>query len=810
MNSPPKPAHRPAPVQHDNQSHWRHTPEVAAVNTLLVGIPAAAIWRLLGLAPGVGLAFAAVIAVALAYSGMTRKPRRLAMRSIVYRVASMTGIGVWFWWQTADFSGLRAMSATALILGGAALAAILTSVVGARFHKGWFALGSGAAGLGFGGFSVPLILATNVTSVFVTSAGLDRENYLPWLWHAFLTLALVVVPMAIVGKNCASHEAELDETLDRALTLRAHGREMKYMQQLLAQELREPLLKVVDFDAWDNGAGENYILDAGDAGITPDDINSKRARIAARLRLPNGCGVEAIQGADRGSIIVAVSRVDKIKEPQPFPDGVEMRTIYNGIPIGVYRDGNTVRISLRESSVFLWGQKRSGKTSTLYDIIAMLAQCTDTLIWVIDLGGGGAALPFLYPYAEGKVDRPAIDWVATTVAEAKIMVDFAFDIALFRKTHYRHAKRKAKLTLMPVTPECPQIMIVIDEGAEIMGESPTMSHQAREVRAKLEQIVRVAGDSGVNVIFSGLAATAEVIDRMTKEQLAIRVAMRCQSTPELAYGFDGDYGLQPADVPYQGSGFVKPSAEEGIRVFKAYFIEVEQMEEVAVATAEWRPYLDEPSASLLAHTAKYDARWSRTEHLLVNEDGEMLIDSSAGRRTATAVMERPVSTKKAAPADADDIDWSQGLADPNVPPPPPASLATGGGGSEPADADDIEDDPRVRAFQEQLDALDPRNPTSWGELMPAPKEQQEQPRPVVMTPQDVLESLIRWHGPGGVSFKDLKVQLRTGGDWGPAIIATDQSLHNWFRAAPWMSHRDRKTARGKPYVHGDFVPRPGD
>ncbi len=806
MKSPPRPVHRPAPVQHDNQSNWRHTPEVAALNTVLVGIPAAATWRLLGLAPGIGLAFAAVIAVALAYSGMTRKPRRLAMRSIVYRVASMAGVGVWFWWRTADFTGLRALSTAALILGGTALAAILAAVVAVRFHKGWFALGSTAAGLGFGALSIPLILATNITSVFVNAAHLDKTNFWPWIWHSFLALALFVVPMAIVGKNCASHEAELDETLDRALTLRAHGREMKYMQQLLAQELKEPLLRVVDFDAWDNGAGENYVLDAADAGITPDDINARRARISARLRLPNGCGVEAIQGVDRGQIVVAVSRVNKIQEPQPFPEHIEQRTIYNGIPIGVYRDGNTVHIRLRESSVFLWGQKRSGKTSTLYDIIAMLAQCTDTLIWVIDLGGGGAALPFLYPYAEGKVDRPAIDWVATTVAEAKIMVDFAYDIAVFRKQHYRFKKRKAKATLLPLDAELPQIMIVIDEGAEIMGESPTMSHGAREVRGKLEQIVRVAGDSGVNVIFSGLAATQEVIDRMTKEQLAIRIAMRCQSTPELAYGFDGDYGLQPADVPYQGSGFVKPSAEEGIRVFKAYMIEVDQMEEVAIKTAEWRPYLDEPSASLPAHAAKYEARWARTEHLLVNEDGEMLIDPNRGGRTATAVLERPAP---AAPASSDGaggsdsesggagIDWEQAMADPGA----PLTLPGGAGGG--MGDDDMENDPRLRAFREELDGLDPKNPDSWGKLIPQPEPEPE--RQVPMNGPEVLEALVKWHGPAGVSLKDIQAQLPLGGPWGPGVVATPASLHNWFRAAPWMAHRDRKTDRGKPYVHGDFV-----
>lgn len=806
MTAPPKAAPRPQ-AQPDKTSHWRHTPQVAAVNTMLVGIPAAAAWRLLGLAPGIGLAFAAVLAVALAYSGQARRPRRLAMRSILYRVFSMLGVGIWFWAVTADFSAVRGLSTIGITCAGITVLAVLTAIIALRFHHGQVALGALGIGLLATALSIPFIADTNVLSVLFETAELRHgwANFGHWLIPSSLWLAGFAVPMAVIGVTCASHEADMDETMNRALTVKAHGREMQQMQEILAQELRQSTLRVVDFDAWDNAAGENYVLDAADAGVTPDDINRARDRIAARLRLKNGCGVEAIQGVDRGQIILAVSKVDKIRDDQPFPEGVEQRTIYNGIPIGVYRDGNQVHIRLRESSVFLWGQKRSGKTSTLYEIIAMLCQCTDTMIWVIDLGGGGVALPFLYPYAEGKTDRPVIDWVATTVDEAKLMVDFAYEIAVFRKQFYKHKKRKAKLTLLPLDAELPQIIIVIDEGAEIMGQNPTMTYEAKEVRSQLEQIVRVAGDSGVNVIFSGLAATQEVIDRMIKEQLAIRIGMRCTSSAELAYGFDGEYGLNPADVPYQGSGFVKPSHEEGIRVFKAFKIEVEEMEEIATVTADWRPEMDEPSASLPAHAKIYKERWVRTQHLLQDEDGNLLVDVAAHGRPAVAVADRPAAPTSDAPAPpaggggGDGIDWAS--AGGQALPPP--------GAEDPGDrpigraADDA--DETVIEFQRQLERLDSSNPEAWSALL-KDTAAVASPAPAA-SPQGILEALVKFHGPNGIRFRDLTQLYAAGGAWGQGVAVTDVTLHNWLKEAgeTWLSRRDRKKDRGKPYVHDDFA-----
>lgn len=850
-----------------NESEWRHGPVSAAINTSIVALLAAAVIRLTGLPAGLTLVVGAVMAVVLVAAGRMRQPRPLALRSLVYRAATMVIGGVWMWLETADFARVAGGALSGLLLCLAAVVAVAVGVVAARYGHGWWAAGAAVAALCFAGGGVPLVLNSNVTSVFAASAPIDRSTYLPWLWHAFLAAAILTAVFSVLGASCANHEAALDEAAERALMMRSHGREMLSMQTLLREVTRAANLRVIEFDKWANGAGEDYVIDGTADGITPAELNVVRDTLAARLDLPNGCGVEAVQGVSRGRIVVAVSRVNRIKDFHGYPDNYEQRSIYNGLPIGVLRDGKEVSIMLRESSAFVWGQKRSGKTTTLYDIIAGLCQCTDAMIWVIDMGGGGAAIPFLYPYAEDRAAAPAIDWVATTIDEAKKMADTALAIALDRKVYYKHRKRAGGTNLLPLDSEVPEIVIVIDEGAEIMGESTGMSYEAKEVRGVLEKTVRTAGDSGVNIVFSGLAATQEVIDRMTLAQLAIRVGMRVTEARELAYGFDGDYGLNPADVPYQGSGFVKPDHESGTRVFKAFGINPPQMDEIAVATADWRPNLDERGKEIGG--AIYARRWARTAHLLTDENGHLLIDPVNGGRNQLAdpAAPAPLTGSAALPTDpagggaepgpptlnlpATPIPQAPGPMLPGATPPAPptpassdndevlrqglrpfhvagspddvirradesaarlesAAAAAAEGddqlAGEAADLADLVGDVDLNdggAVDRRFEAMmrrgfDFADPGSWAEP-PAPPGIETQRNP---HGPEVLEAMVRFHGPGGMTAKEIHTRLPAGGDWGPKVDVSMQAVHDWLKKAEWLAPRQPRSR----YVHRDFGP----
>lgn len=827
-------------------SEWRHGPVAAAANASILTLLAAIVIRLSGLAPIWPLVVAVLMAGALVAAGRMRKPRALALRSLVYRSTAALTVGVWLFVMTADFSRVGAGALTGLILTGTALAAAVVTIGGLRTGRPGLGLLATLVTILAGIPGGIIVYVTDVLTIFTTTEGVTRATYPSWLSTAAMTVAVLAALFAVFGRVCANHEIAEDEALAQALMLKAHGREMALMQQLLRTELNVPGLRVTDFKSWDNGAGETYTVDGVADGIGHADIASHANSLASRLDLLNGCGVEGVPGETRGRFHVEVSRVNKIKEKRDYPSTYVQRSIYNPVPVGFLRPGTEVGIGMRESSVFCFGQKRSGKTTTLYDIAAGILQCTDAMLWVIDFGGGGVALPFLYPYAEGVVDTPAVDWVATTIPEAKRMAELAFAIATDRKTFYKHRKRKKNTNLLPLDAEVPEIIIMIDEGAEAMGENAGMSYEAKEVRTILEAIVRVAGDSGVNMVFSGLAATAEVIDRMTLAQMAIRIGMRVTDHRELSYGFNQDYGMDPADIPYQGSGFIKTDHESPTRVFKAYLLEPAQMYDIAVATASWRPELDARGRALGGEM--YEKRWERTKHLLTDEHGNVLIDPTTGglAATATAVLDPPQLPAPAPaigggplPANFDLAAAGRGPIDPTAPPPAPpgaggdvpdgarpfevqgsvqdwmdradqsaADLERAAAAAGPADDDDDgADDPRVRAFREQLNAgIDWSKPESWP-TMPTPPGIEAQQNPQGSA---VLEALVRHHGPDGILKKDILVKLKLGGPWGPPVNVSDQAVADWLKPgpagrkqpAPWLADRPVRAA----YVHRSWNP----
>jgi hypothetical protein len=99
---------------------------------------------------------------------------------------------------------------------------------------------------------------------------------------------------------------------------------------------------------------------------------------------------------------------------------------------------------------------------------------TDNLTWVIDLNGGGLALPWLHAWhTGGRPGRPPIDWVADTPAKALAMAKAALvRIAKARKPGYKHLEIAANDDKLPVRPAVPGILIAGDEIAEIFSPRP--------------------------------------------------------------------------------------------------------------------------------------------------------------------------------------------------------------------------------------------------------------------------------------------------------------------------------------------------
>lgn len=877
--------------QADDDNEFRHGPVAAPFNTAGGALLFAALGKVLGIPPWIAFIATAVMAGAVIWSGTHRHPRPLSRASIVFRTVAVTACGGWLWIQLATFPdlGLSATHATVLVLAWPVTIAVGVGCFGARRLPAMVRIVAPAL-LALFSVAFTLVLGRHVASwlhhvLFVTSPlPTGWGPVLAWLGESLLQLIILAAPMAVVGRHTANREETAADQAERAAAaaVPANTPQAKRFLRLVCETTAEwhtlpqlergapaqkvPALSIDDIEPWANGAGETYVLNlVNGKNTTVESLRMHTTLWATRMNLDMGCGIEvAHDDKSRGRARVKVNRVNVLKKRIDYP-ALLPRTVLNAMPLGMTRDGIEIGPFFRESSCFLWGQKGAGKTGVIFDIIAGGLQCTDALVWVIDLNGGAAAKPFLRPWADGKTDRPAVDWVATTIDEVLLMSQVGLAIALDRKIHYADLKFEHNTNLMPVgngepgNPP-PEILIIIDEGATVLGVGGgEITEVAKQARHNLNQIMDLARDAAVNIVFSGLRATADVADTAFKAGTSIRIGMRVTDSAELAHGF-GRYDLNPADIPEQGSGFICCGHDENeVTVFKAYYLDPARNYDVGVTTTPWRPYMDD--RGLQVGGAKYANRWNRTAPRLwapgknmteqrISELGSYGAapvsaqerTAAASAATATEAPVRPASgidthyfqpptgdpnnlsyseileiarrSKEAfmAGMPADDVTLpGAGGPPPTDPPQPPA--AGDDGGEEIGDPDELNptatEEEWLAKFRDLADRLD----TPGGVLSENPEDLRRNPIPlppdseVAANPRsrDIVQRILKAHGP--LSFGDLHQMLNSGGGWGPAVRISQEGLRKALLRpgtkdpVEWLAPREK----GAKYNHRDNV-----
>jgi hypothetical protein len=857
----------------------KHGPVSAPVNAALVSLFLATIGKFTGVPPWLALAAGGATALCLAWAGRHREPRPLSRASINYRVIAMLTAGGWIWWQLADFPTVALSSGQVLALAVTwPLAVFLTYVcIWARALPVIVRLAVPVVVSIF-----PIVLTVVLRDQVFAWLGsaltvTDRlpvhqlDAVMPWLGYAALSLAIIAAPMAVLGATFANRERSADEQLasiEEASLPRSIAAQGVSMTKMLCNFTREftewrpqnpyepgrkvPNLRCTDVQFWENGAGETYIIDLtkNQNGTTMVRLRSYTDEIATKLNLPKGCGVEIQPALDedgeeigRGFAAVEICRKNVLRDALMYPP-IRQRSITEPLPLGQTRQGKEIGPLLREDSAFVCGQKGSGKTITIADLIAGGIQCTDALVWVIDLNGGAAAAPFLEAWYRGEVDRPCIDWVATTIEEVQIMAEVGQAIAVDRKVFYRRLKTLFQVTLMPVGTggpgePPPEILIIIDEGAEVLGIGGNAStEEGRAAREALNAIMRLARDAAVNIVFSGLRATADVADTAFKAGTAVRIGMRVSDSAELGHLF-GDYKLSSRETPYKGSGYIRCSNEDPeIRVFKAYFPDMQRQYEIGRDTTPWRPYLDERGIEIGGKA--YAMRWRRTAHEIWPDPREEMISYGSGpltdaEREAVAagrdisggkvtVIDRPKTGSTLPPIAAsfeDMIQQARALDRPSGE--PPADPPVGGGGGQPpaggAGQSDPDEPDGEEAAQEYYDrqfaeftaaaqvwSSDPRageaDVRDWPEPPLSPETEIAR---VNVDSRAVLERLLKLKGP--LKWKELHAKLVAGGDWGPPVPISEVAMGKLLKKpnskepVDWLlprvardpyDHRDRK------------------
>lgn len=548
--------------------------------------------------------------------------------------------------------------------------AIATTGAATSMPPGW-ALAVGAAGalghtvVGLRVRNAGRTLATRAAS-WLVGAGWTTwaMTHGPLTWAALGSLATIGVGIGAAARSAALFEEAREEEAIAA-EQRQILAELSAERRAIAAEWVDRIqrvcsitVRVLGVEMWETGAGFSIDAELPPGGATWNKIAAESPRLSADARLPHGCTATASPGIDQGRVIIDVTTVNVLQEERTYPADYGPLSVHTGIPWGYRTNAEQILAHLREQCALVVGPTGSGKTNMVHAILAGFARAEDILTWVIDLNAGSAGLPWVLPALNGQITRedgkpvrPGIDWLAGTYDEALTMLDTAVRVAKQRKMGYQDLLSKANTDLLPISPRIPQIMLVIDEGAEILAAP---DRQIRKLAEKILEVIRIARAMGVRTVLTALGATGSVLGNlMIRREGKVRVALTGGETEgmDLSKMFPGSRGLRVDQAPYKGAGFMG-TPESPAALFKTWRILPNQIRDITAATSDRHPVLDDVSAKAAgpAYARRWDAdrtAWMRDQ--VVTEDAD---DATSGGAGATLRLSALSSERPESPEDA--------------------------------------------------------------------------------------------------------------------------------------------------------------
>ncbi|MGW1324535.1 hypothetical protein ACWD64_18575 [Streptomyces antibioticus] len=441
----------------------------------------------------------------------------------------------------------------------------------------------------------------------------------PLTWAALGSLATIGVGIGAAARSTALYEEAREEEAIAA-EQRQIAAELSAERRAIAAEWIDRIqrvcsitVRVVGVEMWETGAGYSLDAELPPGGATWNRIAAESPRLSADARLPHGCTATASPGIHQGRVIIDVTTVNVLEEERTYPADYGPLSLHTGIPWGYRTNAEQILAYLREQCALIVGPTGSGKTNMVHSILAGFARAEDILTWVVDLNAGSAGLPWVLPALNGEIKaqdgkpvRPGIDWLAGTFDEAMTMLETAVRVAKQRKMGYQDLLARANTDLLPISSRIPQILLVIDEGAEILA-SP--DRQMRKLAEKILEVIRIARAMGIRTVLTALGATGSVLSNlMIRREAKVRVALTGGETEgmDLSKMFPGSRGLRVDQAPYKGAGFMG-TPESPAALFKAWRILPNQIREIIAATSDRHPTLDDVSAN--AAGPAYARRW---------------------------------------------------------------------------------------------------------------------------------------------------------------------------------------------------------
>ncbi|MDQ0795137.1 hypothetical protein [Streptomyces sp. B1I3] len=487
----------------------------------------------------------------------------------------------------------------------------------------------------------------------------------PLTWAALGSLATIGVGIGAAARSTLLYE-EARELEAIAADERQVSRELSAGRRAIAAEWVDRVqrvcnltLRILAVEIWPTGTGFTIDAELPAGGTTYDRIAQHSAALSADARLPHGCTAVASQGVHQGRVLIDVTTVNVLSEERTYPTNYGPLSIYTGIPWGYRTNAEEICVFLREQCALVVGPTGSGKTNMVHVILAGFARTTDVLTWVIDLNAGSAGLPWARPAfdtngAPIEGVRPGVDWLASTHEEAARMLDAALAIGMRRKVAYQDLMAERNTDQLPISAKIPQIMLVVDEGAEILTST---DRSMKDLAKKILEVIRMLRAMGVRTVLTALGATGSVLGNlMIRREAKARVCLTGGEVEgmDLSKVFPGSRGLRVDQAPYKGAGFMG-TPESSAALFKNWRILPNQIREIVHATTDMHPTLDDVSAK--AGGDAYANRWAadRTAWMRDATNTPAIEIGQAGRSAASEGLNlSALRSEQAAPVTDED------------------------------------------------------------------------------------------------------------------------------------------------------------
>lgn len=453
----------------------------------------------------------------------------------------------------------------------------------------------------------------------------------PLTWVAAGTLTGLGVGIGAMASNAAMHE-EIAEDERLSAEARELAREMDAQLRVIANEWNDRIGRVARLDVrifaveqWKNGAGYSLAAELP-GGTVWTQIRDKHRALAADARLPRGCTVHVEEGDIQGRVVLDITTVNIMGTIVDYPDDYSALSILTGIPWGSQPNSDPVIVFLREACALILGPPGSGKSTFLDGIIAGFARCVDVVTWVIDLKAGAVGRPWARPWMEAmgymkptpgtapapEGTRPGVDWIASTPAEALLMMRVVLAINAARQHGYQDLMDAKNTTLLPVSRSIPQIEVVIDEGAELLSARTFGDPVMKELQEVVKKTMRTTRAMGERLVLTAIDGNVSAIGNTEVRKFSpVGAALTSgESVTSNISKLFSSIKVDTSQLNEKGAGVIGQAGADGFdpTPFKTWRTSPNMVRDVVLATNDIRPDLDQISADAAGDI--YAQRWS--------------------------------------------------------------------------------------------------------------------------------------------------------------------------------------------------------